>query len=152
MQRVIIESPFAGDVEKNVAYAKRAMIDSLRRGEAPFASHLLYPQVLNDDDPAERALGINAGFAWGMRADLVAVYADLGISQGMSLGIERATRAGLPYEIRYLNRVEDDAVLEHFSSLFKAMAKGDHVETNRLLSNPPDGVVSGCYPPDERET
>ena len=56
MQRVIIESPYAGDVERNVRYARAAMADCLKRGEAPFASHLLYTQegVLDDDIPGER--------------------------------------------------------------------------------------------------
>ena len=45
---VIIESPFKGNTPaeeaENIAYAKEVMRDSLYRGEAPFASHLLYPQ------------------------------------------------------------------------------------------------------------
>ena len=47
---VIIESPFKGNTPaeeaENIAYAKEVMRDSLYRGEAPFASHLLYPQML----------------------------------------------------------------------------------------------------------
>ena len=42
MRRVILESPYAGNVEENVAYARAAVRDSLLRGEAPIASHLLY--------------------------------------------------------------------------------------------------------------
>jgi hypothetical protein len=62
---VILESPYAGDVEANMRYARAAMRDSLMRGEAPFASHLLYTQegVLLDSVPEERTLGIEAGFA-----------------------------------------------------------------------------------------
>jgi hypothetical protein len=44
MRRVIIESPYSGDVETNVAYARAALRDCLSRGEAPLASHLLYTQ------------------------------------------------------------------------------------------------------------
>lgn len=104
MQLVIIESPFAGDVEKNLEYARFAMRDSLMRGESPYASHLLYTQegVLNDDDPDERTHGIQAGLAWGNVADLVAVYADLGISPGMQLGIDTHEAAGRKVEIRYI--------------------------------------------------
>ncbi len=93
---VIIESPYAGNIEKNTAYARRCMLDSLRRGEAPFASHLLYTQVLNDLDHTERRQGIESGFAWGSKADLVAVYTDLGISDGMHEGIKRAEKLGIP--------------------------------------------------------
>ena len=39
---MILESPYAGRVEENVAYARAAVRDSLLRGEAPIASHLLY--------------------------------------------------------------------------------------------------------------
>lgn len=42
MRRVVIESPYAGDVERNVRYARASLSDCLRRGEAPLASHLLY--------------------------------------------------------------------------------------------------------------
>ena len=40
-RRVIVESPYAGDIETNVAYARAALRDCLSRGEAPIASHLL---------------------------------------------------------------------------------------------------------------
>lgn len=90
--RVIIESPYAGDIERNVRYARACMADSLRRGEAPFASHLLYtqPGILRDEVLGERDLGIAAGFAWGDVAELVAIYDDLGISKGMGEGHRRA--------------------------------------------------------------
>ncbi len=104
MRLVIVESPFAGDVEENVAYARRAVRDSLRRGEAPIASHLLYtqPGILNDQIPAERALGIDAGLAWRGVAAASVVYCDRGISRGMEYGIEAARSAGIPVEYRYI--------------------------------------------------
>src|SRR5690606_40243334 len=54
---VIVESPYAAkeffDRVRNQDYARAALRDSLLRGEAPFASHLLYTQagVLDDDIP-----------------------------------------------------------------------------------------------------
>ena len=102
MTRVVIESPLAGAVERNVAYARAAMLDSLRRNEAPFASHLFYTQVLDDLAPDERKLGIEAGLSWGVVAELVAVYENLGISAGMAAGIETARARGLPVEFRRL--------------------------------------------------
>jgi len=70
MRRVIVESPFAGNVERNVAFARACLRDCLMRGEAPFASHLLYtqPGVLNDNIPEERALGINAVLVWAEKS------------------------------------------------------------------------------------
>jgi hypothetical protein len=102
MRLVIIESPYAGDVEAHVEYARKCMAHSLSLGEAPIASHLLYtqPGVLDDLIPGERALGIAAGFAWAEQADATVVYLDHGISNGMYAGIEDAMKAGRPVEYR----------------------------------------------------
>ena len=100
MRRVIIESPFAGDVELNREYAILAAIDCLKKGEAPYASHLFFTQFLDDLDPDERTLGIEAGLEWGKVAEGTVVYQDLGISKGMKLGIERALLEGRPIEYR----------------------------------------------------
>lgn len=104
MRRVIIESPFAGDVDANIAYARRCVRDSVLRGEAPIASHLLLtqPGVLDDDVPEERQLGIDAGLAWRFVADASIVYTDRGISRGMEYGIAAAKEAGVPVEYRSL--------------------------------------------------
>lgn len=102
MKLVIIESPFAGDVERNIEYARACVRDSLSRGEAPIASHLLYtqPGILDDNIPFERKWGIDAGLAWRRKAELSAVYEDLGISEGMRYGIKAARNAGVPVEYR----------------------------------------------------
>lgn len=101
---VIVESPYAGDIEKNIAYARRAVRDSVLRGEAPIASHLLFtqPGILVDEVPIERQLGIEAGLAWLQVAHMSAVYCDLGISTGMGYGIAAAQAAGVPVEYRYI--------------------------------------------------
>ncbi|RRD21763.1 hypothetical protein ECB98_22650 [Brucellaceae bacterium VT-16-1752] len=97
---VIIESPYSGDVEHNTEYARACLLDSLRRGEAPIASHLLHTQVLDDLRPDERELGIEAGLAWYWVADKCVVYGDRGINGGMIEGIERAKRYGVLVEFR----------------------------------------------------
>jgi hypothetical protein len=104
MRKVVLESPFAGDVVTNQAYARACIRDALLRGEAPLASHLLYtqPGVLNDGDRNERAHGINAGHAWIPLADCVVVYQDRGISAGMQAGINSAEFHGIPVECRSL--------------------------------------------------
>lgn len=98
---VIIESPYKGDPE-NIAYAKRAMRDSIARGERPFASHLLYTQVLDDSDHDDRELGMELGWDFLHHADLVAVYTDRGISEGMYRGMERAKLVGVPIAQRWV--------------------------------------------------
>lgn len=107
MRRVIIESPYAGDVEANLAYARACVRDSLSRGEAPIASHLLYtqPGILRDDVPSERQWGIDAGLAWGVTAEATIVYTDRGISKGMEYGINRAVEDGRLVEYRSIDAV-----------------------------------------------
>jgi hypothetical protein len=89
MRTVVIESPYSGDVERHLRYARACLADCLKRGESPYASHLLLtqPGVLDDTVPEERERGIRAGFAWGKVAGATVVYTDLGISIGMKVGI-----------------------------------------------------------------
>lgn len=109
MKLVILESPFAAGngytVEQNIEYARAAVRDSLSRGEAPIASHLLYtqPGILNDDIPEERSWGIDAGLAWKAVANRSVVYTDHGISKGMRYGMEAAIAAGLTVELRSIH-------------------------------------------------
>lgn len=98
MKRVIIESPYAGDIDNNVSYARLCLKDSLMRGEAPIASHLLHTQVLDDTIKEEREMGIKAGLEWLRVAELMAVYVDLGISKGMKSAINEALIKGVQIE------------------------------------------------------
>lgn len=102
LTKVILESPYAGNIEENVKYARECMNDSFLRGEAPLASHLLYTQegILDDNKPNERALGIEAGLLWGKDAEKTVVYVDKGFSKGMIMGMERAVKEKRPIEIR----------------------------------------------------
>ena len=97
---VVIESPFAGNRNENMHYGKRALLDSLRRGESPFASHLLYTQVLDDAIKDDRELGIIACLRFYPVVSLCAVYNDMGISPGMFRGIDAAKAANIPIEYR----------------------------------------------------
>lgn len=128
MKRVVIESPFAGthpvkvvkelERARNRAYLVACLADCFARGEAPFASHGLYALdgVLDDDDPKQRKLGMLAGFEWGGQAQLCAVYADLGQSEGMREGIERANRRGQTVERRELGaRWFGSEIARHFT-------------------------------------
>lgn len=102
----MIESPFGSKdpaiVEENKKYLDQCIADSLELGEAPYASHKLYPGALDDNIPLQREKGMAAGFAWGEKAEYVAVYVDRGISNGMVEGIKRAEANGLHVEFRSL--------------------------------------------------
>lgn len=116
MRRVIVESPFRTtcilvaahsitiEEADNVAYARACMRDCLHRGEAPYASHLLYtqPGVLDDSVPEERAHGIEAGLVWKRSAEASIVYCDRGITDGMVLGIQLSQKIGQAVEYRQL--------------------------------------------------
>ena len=114
MELVLVESPFMFRCEdkalrrigvlRNMAYARCALHDCFSRGEAPYASHLLYtqPSVLEDDVPEERMLGIEAGLQWGAKAAKTVLYVDLGVSSGMAHGIASSGKAGRPCETRHL--------------------------------------------------
>ena len=108
MKRVLIESPYKSPLPDQhfqyKIYLERAIADSFSRGEAPFASHGFYTHYLDDDNPEERRQGICAGFAWGEVAELVAVYADYGFSNGMKAGMTKWGALLIPVEIRYINR------------------------------------------------
>lgn len=115
MRLVIIESPYAGDtpeeIATNVEYARAAVRDSLARGEAPIASHLLYtqPGILRDEIPDERQWGIDAGLAWRTVAQASIIYTDRGISRGMQYGIAAAEATGIPVEYRSISGGEESA-------------------------------------------
>jgi hypothetical protein len=104
MRLVILESPFAGNIEKNIEYARSCIRDCLMRDESPIASHLLYTQegILNDNVAAEREHGIEAGLAWYRVAEASVVYVDHGLSNGMKYGVRKALEHGVAVEFRSL--------------------------------------------------
>lgn len=105
----IIESPFSGDVARNRIYAQRALLDSISHLECPFASHLLYTQILDDTHPRQREVGIQLGFHFFRHAKQVAVYQDYGISPGMARGIDYANRRDIPVIYRRIGPNPDPA-------------------------------------------
>lgn len=108
MKPVVIESPYAGDVEKNLRYLRAAMRSCLLRGEAPFASHAIYtqPGVLDDTIPEERELGIKAGFVVAEALARVGapriIFHDEGCSRGMHYGVNHAREIKQETEFRKL--------------------------------------------------
>lgn len=62
----------------------------MRYGDVPFASHLLYPQCLDEFNRIERFIGIQGNFIWTGLCDVIVVYTDLGFSKGMEAAIENS--------------------------------------------------------------
>ena len=95
---VYICSPYAGDVEKNVAAAQGYSRFAVDKGYIPIAPHLLFPQFLNDSNPKERQLGLFFGNALMSKCSEVWVFGDT-ISDGMEAEIKRAKWKN--YRLRY---------------------------------------------------
>lgn len=95
---VYICSPYAGDVEKNVAAAQSYSRFAVDKGYIPVAPHLLFPQFLNDSNPKERQLGLFFGNALMSKCSEVWVFGDR-ISTGMEAEIRRAKWKN--YRLRY---------------------------------------------------
>lgn len=95
---VYICSPFSGDVEANVAAARRYSRFAVDKGYIPIAPHLLFPQFLDDTNPTERELGLFFGNALMSKCAEVWVFGSR-ISSGMEAEIKRAKWKD--YRLRY---------------------------------------------------
>lgn len=92
---VYICSPYAGDIEKNVEFAKAACMYAMRQNCTPVAVHLLYPQLLDDSEPVQRQAGIRMGLRILEAADELWLCGSR-ISEGMRAEIAAAKRLGIP--------------------------------------------------------
>lgn len=97
---IYICSRFSGDVKQNVKAAQRFSRFAVDKGFIPVAPHLLFPQFLDDDNPAERQLGLFFGNALMSKCAEVWVFGNT-ISSGMAAEIKRAEWKR--YRLRYFN-------------------------------------------------
>ena len=97
---VYICSPYSGNIENNIKSARRYSRFAVEMGYIPFTPHLLYPQFLDDSNPAERSLGLFFGNVLMAKCAEVWVFGTY-ISPGMNAEIERAKRK--KYTIRYFS-------------------------------------------------
>lgn len=105
-RRVYVASAYAGDVGKNTAAAIDYCRFVIGEGFMPVASHLLYPQILNDGDPVERGLGLLFGLALLRLCDEVWVFGEK--TPGVLQEIEEAKKLHKP--IRYYSGTREEAV------------------------------------------
>nr|WP_326183644.1 DUF4406 domain-containing protein [uncultured Oscillibacter sp.] len=95
MKLIYVASPYAGDVKRNLEYAKAACRIVMDSGRAFFAPHLLYPGLLDDRIPQERQLGMDMGHTVLARYDELWVFGST-VSPGMRTEMEEAERLGIP--------------------------------------------------------
>ena len=103
--KVYIVSRYAGDVEKNVASAIRYCRFAIDKKKMPIAAHLLYPQIVDDNNPDEREIGTMYGLALLALCDEVWCFGET-LSAGMEQEIKEAKRLGKP--IKYFT---EEAIL-----------------------------------------
>jgi hypothetical protein len=87
-------SPYSGDIERNTESARRYSRFAIVMGYIPIAPHLLFPQFLDDNDPAERELGLFFGNVLMSKCAEVWVFGSR-ISAGMKAEIDRAKRKSM---------------------------------------------------------
>lgn len=93
---VYIASPYAGDVEANVAYAMKAAQWAIKQGVAPLVPHLMYPALLDDNKPEERELGLSLNMRLLRACDAIWLFACKGITPGMQRELDYAMAHGIP--------------------------------------------------------
>lgn len=97
---VYICSPFAGDIQRNTERARGYCRFAVSKNCIPIAPHLLFPQFMEESDPAQRNLGIFFGLVLQSKCKEVWVFGRR-FTHGMSVEIEKAKERGLT--IRYFN-------------------------------------------------
>ncbi len=93
-KKIYVVSKYAGDVKKNVSYAITYCKFVIAMGHQPIASHLLYPQMLNDNVPEERQLGCDFGMNLLRICDEVWVFGSE-YSKGMKAEVSKARQLGM---------------------------------------------------------
>lgn len=91
------------------SYARHVIDEGLG---SPFVPHLMFPQFLDENIPAEREAGIEAGMAFLNVCDEMMVYLknDLTISEGMKAEIKEAFALGIP--VRLFIRMTQGLIVE----------------------------------------
>lgn len=109
MKRVVVCSPYGGSIDRNLHYARCAVRHSIDQGEAPFASHLIYPQpnILDEAVPRDRERGIQLGLEWISLAEAVIFYVDHGWSPGMIQELKVARLFSRPIEVRHIYELRE---------------------------------------------
>ena len=100
--KIYVASPCAGNIEGNVAAAIRYCQSVIDQGHMPIASHLLYPQMLDDNNPDEREMGLMFGLALLAVCDEVWVFGE--VSAGVAREVAEAKR--LKKRIRYFEEAD----------------------------------------------
>ena len=91
---VYICSPYRGEVERNLQYAKELTRIALENNFVPITPHLYLTQAVNDEVPEEREKGMAAGKELLKHCKYILIGSRYGLSEGMLEEIELALQYG----------------------------------------------------------
>ena len=94
MPVIFVCSPYRGDTETNVKNAQKYCRLVIQQGGIPFAPHLLFTQILDDDSEGERQLGMYMGTEMLKLCDELWAFGSP--SSGMLNEIQMAEQLGVP--------------------------------------------------------
>ena len=100
MPLVYICSPYRSDPDANMERTRKFCRFALDHGQIPLAATLMFPQFMNDEDPAERELAIFMDIVLMGKCHEVWVLGDT-VSEGMAEEISRAKKRR--QRVRYFN-------------------------------------------------
>ena len=98
---IYVCSPFRGDEERNIKRTLRYCQFVVAQGCVPIATHLLFPQFMDDHDYHERKIALNMAMTVLSRCDELWSFG-LNVSDGMLSEIEKAKL--LNKKVRYFTR------------------------------------------------
>lgn len=113
MKLVYICSPYAGNIEENIRFAKAACRYAMKQECTPIAPHLLYPQFLNDAVPVERKAGTQMGLRILSICDELWVCGSY-ISNGMEKEIVEAKRLGIPVRKILAEQIQKEQTIRQY--------------------------------------
>ena len=91
LQLVYVCSPYAGDVENNVANAKKYSRFTVENNAIPVTPHLLYPQFMDDANEQEREMAMHFNYVLLGKCTEVWVFGGV-VSRGMAREINVAKK------------------------------------------------------------
>jgi hypothetical protein len=104
---VFVCSPFAGNTEYNTEKARDYCRFAVSRNCIPIAPHLLFPQFMDDQDPAQRELALLMGTVLMCKCSELWVFGG-NITKGMALEIDKAKSRNMI--IRYFNEKCEEVI------------------------------------------
>lgn len=106
LRRVLLETPYDGDLERNIAYCERAIRHSMSLNESPISLLWFLGRFPIHAGVEARSIAIRSLHAWIRICDCMVMYRDYGLSDSMNSGITQALRAKTAIEYRFIGTNE----------------------------------------------